>query len=73
MNVETTNLKPNNTFINVDTVARDWGVSKSHAYYIIRKLNKDLLEHNPSAITIAGKVNKWWYDEVCLRHKASNM
>ena len=51
--------------IGADTVANDLDVSKSKAYDIIRKLNQELLEKNPQAIVIAGKVNRLWY-EACL-------
>ena len=45
-----------NTFMRVDDVANELDVSKSYAYKIVRKLNKEL--ESKGIITIAGRVNK---------------
>ena len=54
-------------FVGVDTVKEDWGVSTAKAYGIIKELNQELKKEYPKAITIAGKVNKIYYSECCLR------
>ncbi len=54
-------------FIGVDTVVYDLGVSKAKAYNVIRELNKELKAQNPRAIVVAGKVNRVWYEEACLK------
>lgn len=63
-------MKSTNTeklYIGVDDVMMDFDVSKPKAYSIIHQLNQNLREYNPSAIIIAGKVNKHWYDQCCLK------
>ena len=57
----------NTAFIGPERIMNDWNVSKSTAYNIIKRLNKQLKNEHPSALIISGKVNKIWYDEVCLR------
>ena len=54
-------------FIGVDTVKFDLGVSKAKAYEVIKQLNKEMKEQNPRAIVVAGKVNRIWYEEACLK------
>ena len=54
-------------FVGVDTVKFDLGVSRAKAYDVIRKLNDELKAQNPRAIVVAGKVNRIWYEEACLK------
>ena len=54
-------------FIGVDTVIFDLGVSRAKAYDVIRELNEELKKEHPKAIVVAGKVNRIWYEEACLR------
>lgn len=54
-------------FIGVEVVEYDLGVSRAKAYEVIKQLNKDMKEQNPRAIVVAGKVNRIWYDEACLK------
>ena len=44
------------TFMKVDEVAEELGVSKSYAYKIVQKLNAELKEQG--FLTISGRVNK---------------
>ena len=61
-------MKNNKTaYIGPQTIMEDWDVSKATAYSIIKKLNTQLLEKHPTALIIAGKVNRIWYEEVCLQ------
>lgn len=48
-------------FIRVEEVAKELDVSESHAYKIIRKLNKEL--EAKGFITIAGRVNRQYFNE----------
>ena len=50
-----------NTFMRVDDVANELDVSKSYAYKLVRKLNKEL--EGKGIITIAGRVNKQYFME----------
>ena len=50
-----------NTFMRVEDVAEELGVSTSYAYKLIRKLNAELEEKG--IITIAGRVNKQYFTE----------
>ena len=52
------------SFMRVDDVARELGVSASYAYKIIRKLNREL--EQKGIITIAGRVNrKYFMERLC--------
>ena len=54
-------------FVGVDTVKFDLGVSRAKAYEVIKQLNREMKEQNPRAIVVAGKVNRIWYEEACLK------
>ena len=49
------------SFMRVDEVAQELGVSKSYAYKIVRKLNAELKEKG--FMTISGRVNKQYFME----------
>ena len=49
------------TFMKVDEVAEELGVSKSYAYKIVQKLNAELKEQG--FLTISGRVNKQCFME----------
>ena len=52
------------SFMRVDDVAKELGVSASYAYKIIRKLNREL--EQKGIITIAGRVNrKYFMERLC--------
>lgn len=54
------------SFMRVDEVAQELGVSKSYAYKIVRKLNTELKEKG--FMTISGRVNKQYFMErTCYR------
>lgn len=55
-------------YIGPKEIMNDWNVSKNKAYVIIRNLNAQLLKEKPTAITVAGKVNKRWYEDACLKN-----
>lgn len=59
-NVETAYIGP-------QQIMTDWDVSKATAYNIIRQMNAQLKEKHPTALIIAGKVNRIWYEEACLQ------
>ncbi len=50
-----------NSFLRVDDVAKILDVSKSYAYKIVQKLNKEL--ESMGYITISGRVNKQYFME----------
>lgn len=54
-------------YIGVDTVKKDLGVSRAKAYAVIKELNENMKAEHPKAIIVAGKVNRIWYEEACLR------
>ena len=54
-------------YVSVETVMEDFDISKPKAYAIIHQLNEELKKQHPSAIVEAGKGNRYWYDEACLR------
>ena len=52
------------TFMKVQEVADELGISKSYAYKIVQKLNEELKAQG--FITISGRVNKQYFlDRVC--------
>ena len=48
-------------FIRVDEVASVLDISESHAYKIMRKLNRELEEKG--FITVAGRINRQYFNE----------
>ena len=51
----------NTSFMKVDEVAQELGISKSYAYKIVQKLNEEL--KNKGFLTISGRVNKQYFME----------
>lgn len=52
------------TFMRVEDVAEELGVSKSYAYKLIRKLNGEL--KSMGYLTVAGRVSKKYFlEKVC--------
>ncbi|HJA58595.1 MAG TPA: helix-turn-helix domain-containing protein [Firmicutes bacterium] len=49
------------SFMRVDEVAHELGISKSYAYKIVQKLNAELKEKG--FMTISGRVNKQYFME----------
>ena len=49
------------SFMRVDEVAQELGISKSYAYKIVQKLNAELREKG--FMTISGRVNKQYFIE----------
>ena len=49
------------SFMKVDEVAQELGISKSYAYKIVQKLNAELKEKG--LMTISGRVNKQYFME----------
>ncbi len=49
------------TFMRVDEVARELGVSKSFAYKIVQKLNLEL--KSKGYLTISGRINRKYFLE----------
>lgn len=51
----------NNSFMRVDDVAQELGVSKSYAYKIVKKLNDELKAKG--YLTVAGRISKKYFIE----------
>ena len=49
------------TYLKVDEVAELLGVSKSYAYKVVQKLNKQLKDMG--YLTIAGRINKKYFEK----------
>ena len=54
-------------YIGPAEIMKDWDVSRATAYNIIKKLNCELKKEHPTALIIAGKVNRIWYEKACLQ------
>ncbi len=50
-----------NSFMRVEEVAEELGVSISYAYKVIRRLNDELKEQG--FVTIAGRINRQYFNE----------
>jgi len=50
-----------NSFMRVDDVAQELGISKSYAYKIVRKLNAELKERG--YLTVSGRISKKFFME----------
>ena len=54
------------TFMRVEDVAEELGISKSYAYKIVQKLNAELKAQG--FLTIAGRINKQYFlEKTCYR------
>ena len=54
------------TFMRVDEVAEELGVSKSYAYKIVQKLNAELKAQG--FLTISGRINKQYFlEKTCYK------
>ena len=62
----------NTMFIGVAQIQKDWGISRSKAYQIIKDLNAELKKKNPTALVVSGRVNRFWYEEACLQRGTGN-
>lgn len=51
----------NKSFMKVEEVAQELGISKSYAYKIVQKLNAEL--ESKGYLTISGRVNKQYFME----------
>lgn len=49
------------SFMTVDEVAQEFGISKSYAYKIVQRLNSEL--DSKDYITISGRVNRQYFLE----------
>ncbi len=49
------------TFLNAEEVAQSLGVSKPHAYKVVRQLNEEL--ERKGFITISGKISAKYFEE----------
>lgn len=59
------NNKP--VYVDVAEVCRDWGCSRSKGYAIIKQLSEQMKAENPRLLTMSGKINRIYYEEVCMR------
>ena len=56
------------SFMRVDEVAQELGVSKSYAYKIVQRLNREL--ESMGYLTVAGRVNKQYFmEKVCYSRR----
>jgi len=60
-----------NAFMCVDEVAAELGVSKSYAYKVVQKLNKQLKDMG--YLTIAGRVNKKYFEKMVCYDEPVNL
>ena len=59
-----------NSFMRVDEVAAELGVSKSYAYKIVRRLNSEMKAKG--FLTVAGRVSKKYFmEKVCYGEQES--
>ena len=58
----------NPIYVDVDEVCKDWGVSRSKGYAIIKELSEQMKKENPKLLVMSGKLNRKYYEEVCLKN-----
>ncbi len=63
--MEIINTKP--MYVGVDEVCAEWGVSRSKGYAIIKQLSDQMKAENPKLFTMAGKINRCYYEEACMK------
>lgn len=57
------------TFMNVDEVAKELGVSKSYAYRVVKQLNEELMQLG--YLTVTGRVNTQYFrKKVCYNEQS---
>ncbi len=54
-------------YLGVDEACADWGVSRSKGYAIIKQLSDQMKAENPKLLTMAGKINRFFYEEACMK------
>jgi len=57
-------------YVDVNEVCADWGVCRSKGYKIIQELSQQMKEENPKLLTVSGKINRIYYEEVMMRRQA---
>ena len=59
-------MMTSNTFMRVEDVAEELGISKSYAYKIVQQLNAELKAQG--FLTISGRINKQYFlEKTCYR------
>lgn len=54
-------------YVDVAEVCRDWGCSRAKGYSIIKQLSEQMKAEDPRLLTMSGKINRIYYEEVCMR------
>ena len=62
-------MENTNYMMDADCVAKELGISRGHAYKIIREMNRDL--KNKGYLVIAGKIPKAYWQTKIYGHKTS--
>ena len=58
----------NTSFMRVEEVAQELGISKSYAYKIVQRLNREL--ESMGYLTVSGRVNKQYFmEKVCYSRR----
>lgn len=60
----------NKPYVNAKEISSDFDISLPKAYQIIKTLNNELKKAHPTAIILAGKVNRIWYEAACLKNSS---
>ena len=56
------------TFISVQEVAEELGVSKSYAYRVVKQLHEELMQQG--YLTVAGRVNaQYFHKKICYNER----
>ena len=58
----------NTMYVGVAEVCSDWGVSRSKGYAIIKELSEQLKKEMPNALVMSGKINRKYYEAVCMKN-----
>ncbi|NLL76488.1 MAG: hypothetical protein GX235_04485 [Clostridiales bacterium] len=59
-------------YVDVAEVCEDWNVSRSKGYAIIKQLSEQMKKENPKLLVMSGKINRIYYEEVCMKRNYEN-
>jgi len=59
-------------YYNAKDVMEITGASQNLAYEIIRKLRESFSDKFPEAITLQGKIPKWYFEEIMMNKRKEN-
>lgn len=60
-------MEKKSLYLGVDELMQEIGCKKSKAYSLIRTINEQMHQENDKLLVIPGKVNRAYFEKVCMR------